>query len=284
MSDQNPLEEALEGLYQEHLEPKEDVEESDEEEDVEEVVEDIEEESEEESEDDEEESEDESEEESEDEEDEEDDDKWLEVANNLKTALQKEREKRKEVAQQAEELKEQMAVVASLSDSALAELNRVKEKLKELDLDDLVEVEIPEADKSKLEELARKQQEQMQKQQQELFQNIQQTVSEMVVDYKNIDPKSEVQGVALGNMILGIIAMGGDVETAVKASLEQLNGMLESTAKRVKTSVKKAKKPKRAATKVANRDAVKSRKRQEAIEKGDFDSVISDIVNDLIGE
>lgn len=216
-----------------------------------------------------------------DEDEDEESDKYLEIANNLKTALHKEREKRKQLAEEAEVQQGQLMVVNDYAEKAHAQLEAIKKQLEELDLLDVVEVKMPDIDKDKVEELQKKAQEQAQKAAEETIGEIQTLTAEKVTEYKHINPESDAQGVLLGQAIIGAINAGSSVEDAVTNSLNALNSILEVYSKRGQVAKKAA--PKRKAVKVKSNGAAKAKQRQAALDTGDFSSLFQDIGRELAG-
>jgi len=203
---------------------------------------------------------------------------YQEVSENLKKAMQSEREKRKDATRQLNDAKTQQQFSDNRADLAEERLSKVVEQIRELGLEETITV--PEEQKldPRVEALLQQQQSQAQAQQQQQFLGeMQQAVSSKVGDYSNIDTKVEAQGSILARMILADVGTGrhDSVDAAADAALKELNTLLDTTVSTYKKKRQPAVKPKR---KVRSATKARVNKEPQTI-KGIFDQLGKDMAN-----
>ncbi|MCK5613899.1 hypothetical protein KAR91_69195 [Candidatus Pacearchaeota archaeon] len=200
---------------------------------------------------------------------------------NLNKALHAEREERKKATAKAEQLEFKFKNEGSYKE----QLEEVKARIKELDLQSVIPIkEVQELD-PRIQKILDAQ-DAAEKNQGQVGQvtEMQTAVAENLESYKNIDKTSQEQGTILGQMILSRVSNGEEMSEAVKASMESLNSLLGNTTKVAKKARKPAVVPKVKPIKAATKTKVKTSKQKKAIKDGDFTSLFEQMGRDMAGE
>jgi len=204
-----------------------------------------------------------------------------EVNSNLKRAVQSERQKRKQAAENVANLEAQIDLLKGQGGDKYTKL---VEQIKELGLEDVLEVQEEPALDPRVQKMleaqeAARQQEQQQQALEEFTTTMQSEVQNSVANYKNIDTNNEVQGSALAQMIVADVIQGMEVADATEKNLKVLDAMLAPSKAQPRVVPKKKV---RSATK-STKD-VSSRRKAKQIQDGDMSSVFADIGKRLAGE
>lgn len=192
-------------------------------------------------------------------------------------ALHAERAKRQDAQKEQATLKTKV-------DNYEAQMKAIKDQLKELDLEDVIEIKsAPELSPEATEALAEKQANDQKAETEKVFTSIQTEVGDRKAEYKNINYESTEQGEALMGMIVSSMFFGNEMENAVKSSMDQLNALM-------KNSFEAGKKVRAAPVKVKAKPTTRSRRvakdsradaMGKAIKTGNFDDVLSSFASDL---
>lgn len=202
---------------------------------------------------------------------------------NINIALQAERTKRQERDAKIQEL--EAAIVSANTDSYKDQLAKVREQLKELDLEDVIKIEEPKELDPRLQALL-KGQEATEQQNKRAVQvaEMQTVVTEKLSEYGNIDAESAEQGAILGQMILSSVGSGAEMSVAVDAALTTLNSLLENTTKVAKKAREPAVKPKSKPIKAATTAKKSTNPEKKAIASGDFKDLFAQMGKRMAGD
>ncbi|NOR56983.1 MAG: hypothetical protein GQ474_00490 [Sulfurimonas sp.] len=207
-----------------------------------------------------------------------------EVNSNLKKAMHSERTKRKEASERVTQLEQEMALLKGSSSGD--DYDALVAQIKELGLDDLVDIKEKQQLDPRVQQMLNAQEQQRQAQEQEatrteFMSNMQTDVGAKVGGYKNIDANDNAQGEALANMIIAGVVQGGELEDVVDSSLKTLDSLLGTTLKKRQPAVQPKRKVKAATKTTASAKQRVSKQKQKA---GNFDDIFNRIADGFVGD
>lgn len=212
-----------------------------------------------------------------DEEDEPDDEDLSRINENLNKALHAEREKRKRIAELAQEADNKVAMAEAKATGIEEAFAKLADQIKDLDMQDIID--IPEVAELSTEDV-KKRQEDVAKHNQQMIDNFyteaREEASSLVADFKNIDSSNQEQGEILHYLVTALALAGNDTPTAVKLAMERLDKVIGATTERARKTRQPVAKPK-------SKPKARVKKTGNQSKPKDINSVFDDIAKRMAG-